>query len=346
MLSLVDKSWSELLSSPSPAWDAVNIDSDRDFDSVVTATIAAAVVQWFSRRTDCIRRLQIVGEAPTLPANLLATVLTLQSTYLRELYLVVGATQLTPADLGILTSLTALQWLTITLPAEGPTVSLWGGQGGAVMRAVSSLPALTYVRIQKDLSYNETESAVALPSLSTLASLQSPTISELSVYLNCAGGSICLGDLPALIECHIAITAVNCNALHVPVSAFESALSMAELAIVGDIFGDIRLTLDPTCLSSLSMLSVLKLWNCGLTHIPAALQGVRLSLRQLELIDNCLEINQAGLDILLSLDSIERIKIEIDTLSWTKASLQFLVVFLSSWNTLHPGCEQPDLMIV
>ena len=295
VLSLVDKSWSELLSSPSPAWDTVSIDSDQDFDSVVTATIAAAVVQWFSRRTDCIRCLQIVGEAPTLPANLLATVLTLQSTSLRELHLGVGATQLTPADLGILTSLTALQWLTITLPAEGPTVSLWGEQGGAVMRAVSSLPALTIVTIEKGLSYNETKSAVVLPSLSTLASLQSPTISELSVCLNCAGGSICLGDLPALIRCRISITAINCDVVHVPVSAFESALSMAELTIIGARW----LTLDPTCLSSLSMLSVLKLWNCGLTHIPAALQGVRLSLRQLELIDNCLDINQAGFDILL-----------------------------------------------
>lgn len=104
----------------------------------------------------------------------------------------------------------------------------------------------------------------------------------------------------------------------------------------------------------------LKLSDCGLTAVPAALSGVKHTLRKLDLSDNTgLQIDRAGSDTLLSLAALERL--DLTKASWTAAggpdvddalsftpalwTLESVRHFCPGWQGLHPGAPAPKLLI-
>ena len=211
--------------------------------------------------------------------------------------------------------------------------------GSVLLRVISFLRALVFLEFREDQDIGCT----LVPSLSTLAKLQSSTLT--SFYVNSCHlpheSVLTFGDLPRLITFEIDLITHNDEALHVPKDAFEGMLSLAELTIS---CSSSMLLLAPTCLSKLTMLTVLGLKFCRLQDVPEALLGVKASLRQLDLTHNPdLQISQAGFDILLALPSLRVIDLEKEEMTWEPISLRFLVRYLSVRNVLYPGSTQPSL---
>ena len=342
MLPLVCKVWGGLLRGTSSAWESVAIDADVDFRNVGAELDTVGMLLWFSRRAGSIRTLRVVGHLPMLSCSMLSSILMSQSASLRDLHISFEKNIIAPAELAVLATLTALERLSISLPSKREDEVEWMDDSGSVLlRVISSLPALVFLEFNEDL-----ETACTLvPSLSTLAKLQSSTLTSFHVdscHLS-HESVLTFGNLPRLVTFEIALITHNDEALHVPEDAFEGVLSLAKLDI--SCSGSILL-LAPTCLSKLTMLTVLVLKFCNLQDVPEALLGVKASLRQLDLTCNIdLQISQAGFDILLALPSLRAIDLEKDDMTWESSSLQFLVRYLSVRNELYPGSVQPTLLV-
>lgn len=104
------------------------------------------------------------------------------------------------------------------------------------------------------------------------------------------------------------------------------------------ICGTYQLQLTPRSFISLRSLEELELSNCGLTAMPAALTGVRHSLRRLDISWNDeLEISQAGFEILLALCRLEWLDLRAPGKHWNADSIHHLAEFLVQGQLLHPG---------
>lgn len=339
VLPMVSKLWTELLVGTSSAWERVVIDADADFPDLETELDTVGMLLWFCERARSIKQLAFLGNLPMLSPSLLTSILMSQSASLQELEISVAGIYFCPADLAVLAALTALKRLTVALPDKHEDEWV-DDTGSALIRVISSLPALEILEIREFLNSRYT----AVPSIRTLARLQSTTLSSLFITTSHVPDEniLILGALPGLITFSLATIAFSEEALYVPESAFEGVLSMADIAIIGAS----RLQLAPNCFRRHTMLSVVCLRDCGLSVVPAALLGVKTTLRHLDLSFNAgLEIDQAGFGTLLALPILEYVDLHKREVSWAAMSLRFLVTFLSAWQMRYPRSKQPSLTI-
>lgn len=307
-----------------------------------------AMVAWFSSRAGSVSTLGVFGSAQKLPGSLLAMVLVLQATSLRELYIHAGALKLSGGDLAALVTLTALENLTIHVP-EVPDATCWDDHGAAVIKSLLRLPDLR----ELVLDGKGYPSAGALPTVCQLAALQSPTLSVL--YCSMASsldGTLALGALPALVTCELCWITCDSHLMHVTAASFSGAQGITQLTLK---FHN-ELQLEPLCFSTLGMLANISLRGCGLTAVPTALAGVQRTLQLLNLSSNNeLQIDQAGFDTLLALSVLTELNLskpesfpQINSTRellypsmWTGESVRFMSQFHSEWQRLRPRAAVP-----
>lgn len=160
---------------------------------------------------------------------------------------------------------------------------------------------------------------------------------------NSSGGTLQLGDLPAMVSCRLHWAPWARDVLHVSPSTFSTATGITQLHL-----NHCKLQLAPCCFSGLSRLEELDLSDCGAAAIPAALSEVGSTLRKLDLSSNDgLQIDPAGRDILLALPLLQSIDLRAtpDGKTWTAVSTRSLVSLCTQWQLLHPAAGPLDLKV-
>ena len=82
LLPVLNKRWAGLLQGPGPAWAQVAINTDEELPGDAEPDLAA-MAAWFGLRSGSVEQLSLVGEVPTLPASVLASIFTSQAASLR-----------------------------------------------------------------------------------------------------------------------------------------------------------------------------------------------------------------------------------------------------------------------
>lgn len=295
----------------------------------------------------------MLGSTQKLPGSLVVGVLMSQAASLRVLKLDVGAAAVSGADLAVLAALRALEELTIILP-EFAATACWSDHGAGIFEALWRLPALTLLKYAvEDEGFAPVE---ALLTVSQLAALRSPSLKDLYCsMISTPVEWLVLGTLPALAACVLYWECLGeSHVLHVTPTSFSATSGLTKLHLGPH--QEVQLALH--CFSGLSMLADLRLYDCQLTAVPAALSGVQHTLRRLELsCNNELQIDQAGFDTLLALSLLEKLDLGKNlaecpssvsaTLGylpplWSPVSFHFLVRFLSGWQTRRPTATLPE----
>lgn len=299
-MPVLSKRWAGLLRVPSSAWGKLEIDTEQEFPDNIVADAAGAAA-WFGRRAGSVTVLRVNGTVPRLPASLVATILMSQAKALTTLYLDVGATRLSSADLGVLAAISSLVHLEIHLPSE--PLAEWDDYAAAVIGTLSRLPEL------ETLQYTAFQNS-AMPTVSELVTLHSPVLLEMGWGMtSTADGILILGALPSLNDCHLTWDSQIGHVLHVTPASFGGATGLTSLLLRCHN----QVQLEGDCFNSLSVLEDLTLRKCGPTAIPAALSAMQGTLRVLDLSSNReLQIDQAGLATLLALSVLESIDLHED----------------------------------
>lgn len=314
MLPLVSKRWAQLLGAPSAAWQNVVIDmTDPELSG---ADGFRSMGAWFRARSGSVAWLRVpyCEQLHMLPREVALHILMTQSASLRGVNLHISAVALSGSDMRVLLGLSALEDLNIQFHMD--CAAGWDDHAAALIKTVCLLPALKRVELCAEEGDGWLQE---LPTLAELRSLRSASLTSMTWSVSGTGGTLKLGALPALCSCSLTWWSDNSKnyALEVSAGSFRGTPALTALSLCGD-HSDasdvyqpgVRLIMDLECFSSFSALESLSLLYCALTGVPPALHGVRRTLRFLDLSENPLQVDNAGLDTLLTLSSLEEVEIE------------------------------------